>query len=255
MNWSQGEYSEALQSQRLGDLDEVLAAEMRFAFQPILNLDQDRVIGHEALVRGINGESAAKVIGAISARHRYRFDQTCRNQALRAAARAGLDGMLHLNCSRLTRATLYDSLHETWETAEHCGLDPQRVVLELSNLELLGDPRRLDEARKQMCAAGFKMLADNVGCGEVGLKRLAVFRPNFAKIDRSLVQNIDRCTRRQAILVGIHATCNTLGVELIAGGVETEAERDWLRGAGIHLGQGFLFAKPVVLGLGEAGID
>ena len=132
----------------------------------------------------------------------------------------------------------------TREAAIRSGIDPKRVVLEFGNLELLGKPSELDRAHSLASDAGFRVLADNVGSGEVGLKRLAVFRPNFAKLDRSLIRGIERSPRRQAIVLGIIATCQALGTEVIAAGVENAAEAAWLKRSGIEFAQGFHFGAP-----------
>lgn len=226
------------------DCTDVVDTGFSFAFQPLVEIESLETIGHEALVRGLSGESAASVIDAIRPENRYYFDQACRMRALKAAARRGIDFALHLNCSQVSPDNLALSIDATVECAVEHGIDPSRIVLEFGNLEMLGNPRQLDKAREMAHAAGMRVLADNVGIGEVGLKRLAVFRPDLAKLDRSLIQGIDRSTRRQAIVLGVIATCRALGIEVIATGIEREEELDWVRDAGIRLAQGFYFALP-----------
>jgi len=226
------------------DVSDIVETGFSFAFQPIVSLDDMKIVGAEALVRGLAGESAASVIAAIRPENQFSFDQACRNRALRVAARIGIGDDVHLNCSQITPANLETSLAATRRAAVDAGIHPARVVLEFGNLEVLGDPRALDHARQRAQAQGFRVLADNVGVNEVGLKRLAVFKPDFAKLDRSLVRRIETSPRRQAIVLGIIATCRALGIEPIAGGVEKTAERDWLSDAGVRLAQGYLFAQP-----------
>lgn len=226
------------------DCTEVVDAGFSFAFQPLVEIDNLETVGHEALVRGLSGESAASVIAAIRPENRYYFDQACRMRALKAAARRGIDFALHLNCSQVSPDNLALSIDATVECALEHGIEPGRIVLEFGNLEMLGNPRQLDKAREMAHVAGMRVLADNVGVGEVGLKRLAVFRPDFAKLDRSLIQGVDRSVRRQAIVLGVVATCRALGIEVIATGIEREEELDWVRDTGIRLAQGFYFAHP-----------
>ena len=234
----------------LGTHDAV-ACGFRFAYQPIVRLDNIEVVGQEALVRGLGGESAVSVIDAIRPDNRYWFDQACRMRAIETAAAADLTHDLHLNGSQVTPANLAHTLQATRAAALDAGIDPRCIVLEFGNLELLGDPRSLDRVRLEAHSAGFRVLADNVGFSEVGLKRLAVFKPDFAKLDRSLIQGIDRSPRRQAIVLGIVALARALRIEIIAGGIETTAERDWLQSAGVELAQGYLFAEPCLGGLTE----
>lgn len=226
------------------DCTEVVDTGFSFAFQPVVDVHTRETVGHEALVRGLAGESAATVLEAIRPDNRYYFDQACRMRALKAAAHRGIAAALHLNCSRISPDNLALSIDATVESALQYGIDPARVVLEFGSLDMLGNPRQLDKAREMAHCAGLRVLADNVGAGEVGLKRLAVFRPDYAKLDRSLVRGIEKSTRRQAIVHGVNATCRALGIGVIAAGVEQEQELEWLKNAGIRLAQGFYFAHP-----------
>lgn len=240
-------HAQALASARLEPFNEVsniVDTGFTFAFQPIVRMSDSRVLGHEALVRGLKGESAIQIIEAIATQNRYCFDQACRMRALQVAAESGIEGDLHLNCSHIQPHNLALSLDTTRECAIENGILPSRVVLEFGNLPMLGTPGQLDTARQQAHRRGFQVLADNVGASEVGLKRLAVFRPDFAKLDRSLIRGIDASPRRQAIVLGLQATCAALRIELVAAGIESQAEFGWLKQAGIRLAQGYLFARP-----------
>lgn len=228
----------------LTNLGDAMETSFSFAYQPIIALQDMTVLGQEALVRGLAGESAASVIAAIQPNNRYWFDQACRIRAIRTAARLGITQDLHLNCSQITPQNLYQTLQSTRDAALEVDIHPNRIVLEFGNLELLGNPCTLDRVRQEVHAAGFRVLADNVGCSEVGLKRLAVFKPDYAKLDHSLIKGIDSSPRRKAIVLGTVATAHALNMDVIAAGVESERERDWLKSAGIDLAQGYLFAPP-----------
>ncbi|PKL96242.1 MAG: hypothetical protein CVV18_02465 [Gammaproteobacteria bacterium HGW-Gammaproteobacteria-8] len=234
----------ANEHEMLTNLDDAMDTGFSFAYQPIIALQSMRVVGQEALVRGLSGESAASVIAAIRADNQYWFDQACRLRAIATAARIGIGEDLHLNCSQITPDNLQRTLQSTRSAAIEAGIHPHRIVLEFGNLELLGDPRALDRVRQEAHAVGFRVLADNVGATEVGLKRLAVFKPDFAKLDRSLIQGIHRSPRRQAIVLGTMAAAAALKIDVIAGGVESSEEHGWLQSAGIDLVQGYLFAQP-----------
>ncbi|MCA1779839.1 MAG: EAL domain-containing protein [Xanthomonadaceae bacterium] len=215
-----------------------------FAFQPIVAIDSQQVLGHEALVRGLSGEPAAAVIAAIGPGNRFFFDQICRMRALHVAARRNIAGAIHLNCSHVVPANLAITISATRDFADEVGINPKRVVLEFGGLAQLGNPQQLYNVHIEAQKVGFRVLADNFGAGEIELKRLAVFKPHFAKLDRTLIAQIESSPRRQALVHGIVATCSSLGVRLIASGVERPEERDWLRDAGLRLAQGYLFAHP-----------
>lgn len=218
--------------------------EFSFAFQPIVDLDRLEIVGQEALVRGPFGEAADSVLQTVRPEIRQLFDKACRKLVMQLAGRLGLDVSLHINSSAITPANLDEVLDSTRELAEANGVDPSSVVFEFGRLEPLGSPRELDDVRARCNRAGIRVLADNYGASEVGLKRLVVFQPDWLKLDRNLIQRIHCSSRRQALVHGLLATCRKLGTEVIASGIEEEDELDWLHGAGVCYAQGYLLGRP-----------
>jgi EAL domain-containing protein (putative c-di-GMP-specific phosphodiesterase class I) len=229
---------------RLDDYLAVLDVGIRFAFQPLIDQRSGRTIGHEALVRGCHGESPAQIIASVRRENLFYFDQACRLGAIREAARIGLDGDLHINCTEVDPGNIEVALASTAEAVEACGLRPERIVLEFNSLERLGNPRELARVRDRANHYGFRMAVDNFGTGEAGLKRLAVARPEIVKLDRELIAGIQGSLRRQAMVLGVIASCRALGAEIVAAGVETEAEIEWLERAGVTQFQGYYFGRP-----------
>ncbi len=97
---------------------------------------------------------------------------------------------------------------------------------------------------------GFRTAIDDFGAGYAGLNLLSEYQPDIIKIDMELVRNIDTSTPKQAIVYGIAAICAALNIRVLAEGIETKAERDFLRNAGIELMQGYLFCKPAFRAIG-----
>jgi EAL domain-containing protein (putative c-di-GMP-specific phosphodiesterase class I) len=91
---------------------------------------------------------------------------------------------------------------------------------------------------------GFGTALDDFGAGHAGLSLLARFQPDIIKLDMELVRGIEASLARRVIVGGIASMCETLGVRLIAEGVETTAELHALRQLGIRYIQGFLLARP-----------
>lgn len=100
------------------------------------------------------------------------------------------------------------------------------------------------EILREYKRCGFKTAIDDFGAGYAGLKLLADFQPDLIKIDMDLVRQVDQDPARQAIVKHLVRLCDEMRIEVIAEGIETAAERDFLFDAGIHLMQGYLFAKP-----------
>ncbi|WP_376692886.1 EAL domain-containing protein [Wenzhouxiangella sp. EGI_FJ10409] len=229
---------------RLEDYLSVLDVGIRFAFQPLVDGQSGRTVGHEALVRGCSGESPAQIIASVRPDNLFYFDQACRLGAIREASRLGLRGDLHINCTEIDPDNLEAALASTAEAVEASRFSPSQIVLEFNSLERLGSPRQLAEVRARANAWGFRVAADNFGTGEAGLKRLAVLRPEFVKLDRELIAGIHGSLRRQAMVLGVVASCKALGIVPIAAGIERESELEWLRQAGVAHFQGYYFGRP-----------
>ncbi len=232
---------------RQADYTSVIGVGIQFAFQPLVHMGAGQVVGYEALVRGRSGEPASQIIANVLPENLGFFDQACRSRAIQDAAGLKMQSDLYLNCTQISPDNLGLALDTTREDAEACGFNASKIVLEFASLVRLGSPRELAGVRDRASAAGFRVLADNFGTGEAGLKRLAVFRPDYVKLDREIVNQVHTSARRQAIILGIVATCRALNIGVIATGVERVEDVEWLHEtAGINCFQGFYFARPEV---------
>lgn len=229
---------------RMAEYAASLEVSIRFAFQAIVDADSQSVVGCEALVRGVSGQSADSIISRIRPENQFHFDQACRIGAIQAARTLGPDLDLHINCTRVSPENMRHVTEVTRYMAEEYEIEPERIVLEFGNLEELGNPRQLAGVARAAHETGFRVLADNFGVNEAGLKRLVVFAPDFVKLDRQLVSGVHLGRRRQAIVYGVLATARAMGIHVIASGVEKQLELDWLQKAGITLFQGYYFGRP-----------
>ncbi|MDE3011651.1 MAG: EAL domain-containing protein [Pseudomonadota bacterium] len=222
---------------------------LNFAFQPYVDTALRRVIGHEALLRGPAGEPARQMLAQVARDDRHAFDLDCRNDAVRAGARLGLDrGEQALNINLLPNA-LGDggrTLLSTFAVAAAEGLPTSRLVLEVTEGECVSDPASLRDLFADFREFAFRTALDDLLAGWANLKLLAEFRPHFVKLDLALVERIDEDGRRQAVVRGLKQACDDLGCEIIAEGVEREPESHCLSDLGIFLQQGYLFARPAL---------
>ena len=102
---------------------------------------------------------------------------------------------------------------------------------------------------------GFRTAIDDFGAGYAGLNLLAEFQPDIIKIDMDLVRDINSNKAKQAIVSGIVFICKQLNIKVLAEGIETKAERDFLLNTGISLLQGYLFCKPAFQAIGKINDD
>ncbi len=217
-----------------------------FAFQPIVDVSIGQVVSQEALVRGPEGESAYSVLSRLVPPDIYQLDEQLRAAAIRLAAQIGGPEALHLNLNLMPRSLEVSpsALASTLEAARDCGLPPEAITIEITESEIIHDIEGFVAVANQYRGTGIQYAIDDFGAGYAGLNLLAEFQPDALKLDRQLVAGIEGHGPRQAIVRGVRRTCEDLGIDVIAEGVETEAEFAWFRSEGITLFQGYLLARP-----------
>jgi EAL domain-containing protein (putative c-di-GMP-specific phosphodiesterase class I) len=214
------------------------------AFQPIVDLEEEGVFAHEALVRGTQGEPARSVLDRVTPDNRFAFDQRCRVRAVEMAADLGMTTNLHINFMPNAVYEPRQCIRSTLDAAARTGFPIDRIVFETTENERITDPARLRGILSEYQHQGFKTAIDDFGAGYAGLNLLADFQPDIVKLDMALVRGIDSNAARRTIVGGIVGICRMLGIRIVAEGVETTAEARTLRNLGITLMQGYLFAKP-----------
>lgn len=229
---------------------EPIAFGFDYAYQPIVNFATRTIYAHEALVRGPNGESAASVLGQVNPENVYRFDQACRVKAVAGAARLGMRELLSINFLPNAVYRPEVCIRSTLEAARAHDFPIERIIFEVTEGEQVHDRAHLVNIFREYRRFGFQTAIDDFGAGYAGLNLLAEYQPDLVKIDMDLVRGIDTSAARQAIVRGVTAMCGALGIRVLAEGIETRAERDFLADAGIDLMQGYWFSKPVFQGLG-----
>ena len=214
------------------------------AFQPIVDLQEHRIIGYEALVRGVTGETASDMLKWARGETLYAFDQACRVKAIELAAKLGMDRNLNINFLPNAVYEPRACIRATLDAAARTGFDPRRLTFEIVESEEVADTAHLLNIIEQYRKMGFRVALDDFGTGHSGLARLADLRPDVIKIDRCLVQDCDRDHTRLAILASVIALGAQLAIKVVVEGVERLGEVEALRSAGARFMQGFYFAAP-----------
>lgn len=219
--------------------------EFSCAFQPIVDTHTRTAYSHEALVRGLNNEPAYQVIARYAGARMAAFDAASRAKAIEVATRIGLDTHLNLNFLPSAISDPVVGLNSTIEAAKRHSFPLDRIVVEATEGEAIVNPVKFAEVVNEYRRAGTKLAIDDFGAGYAGLKLLSDFQPDIVKLDMDLVRGIQSNGPRQAIVRAIAQVCVDLGIDLVVEGVETVDEFSWFRDLGVHLYQGYLFAKPM----------
>ena len=221
---------------------------LRAVYEPIVDITNGQVLGWESLARGPENEyfrspqvmfDFAEEVGAL-----FDLESTCREQAI-----CGLGGLqssqkLFLN---IHPKTLSDPNFRSGNTlrllAEH-GLGPRDVVFEITERHSIRDFSLFNRALHHYRSQGFGVAIDDMGTGYSGLMRIARLRPDYLKVDMSLVRGIDSNPMQRALMETLVTFADKVGATLIAEGIETPTELSSLVSMGVRFGQGYYLAKP-----------
>jgi len=223
-------------------------------FQPIVAISSQMIDGFEALVRwrhpvrGLVGPDEfiplAEEIGLIQALGRYVLEEACRQAATWTAhgpKGRGLTIAVNLSAQQLQEPSFIDDLEAILATS---GIRPDQLVLEMTETVMFHDTSttlaRLDAIRD----LGVRIAIDDFGTGYSSLGYLRRFRVDILKIAKEFIGPADGA-EEWAFAGAIVALGRTLGLSIIAEGIETPGQLERLRGLGCEFGQGYLFARPV----------
>ncbi len=229
-------------------LERVIAGEgLSMVVQPIVDIRSGTVHAYEALARfaepRLDGSplhwfSLAEELGERSA-----LERACLRQALELFARRPRGTRLSVNLSvavlldPLTTAMLDETRAITAD-----GLDG--LIVEITEETLVHADMGLQRAIAPLLAAGAHLAVDDMGAGYSGLRQITSVRPDYLKLDRSLISGIDTDSERSALVGALAGYSKQVGSMLVAEGVETEAELAVIRGLGVPLVQGYYFSRP-----------
>lgn len=223
----------------------------RLAYQPVLDLVSGRAVGCEALLRWTHPQrgpinplqvvAIAETTGIIHELGEHVLARAC-TQAAAWAAR-GIDISVAVNASaHQLDSDNFPLLVE--HTIRDAGLDPGRVVIEITETALAARADELDVVER-LRNGGCKIALDDFGTGYSSLARLRELPIDIIKIDRAFVTPLGESRSADATIEAIVAVGHALGLTIVAEGVETEHQATILRHLHCDRAQGYLFAKPM----------
>ncbi|WP_088329156.1 EAL domain-containing protein [Lacimicrobium sp. SS2-24] len=232
------------------DCDVPLDFAIAMAYQPIVDVENESIFAHEALVRGPNEEGAWQILSRVTDENRYSFDQTCRTTAIRIASELGCKERLSINFLPNAVYEPEACLQFTLRAAKKYAFPREKIIFEVTEHERV-DSEKIVEIFRTYQTKGFLTAIDDFGEGFAGLNLLAQFQPDILKLDMLLIRNIHKETAKQAILKGIVLTAQLLGITVLAEGVETREEFEYLKAQGIRYMQGYFLARPQFMQLAK----
>ncbi|EGV52297.1 EAL domain-containing protein [Candidatus Endoriftia persephone] len=227
--------------------------EFELHYQPQVNLADGGLCGAEALLRWHHPQEGlvtpdrfiplAEETGLIEPIGAWVLESACR-QAVEWQVQGISFGRIAINVSgvQIRRGTLVERVTTALELS---GLDPTRLELEITESVIMEQTGQTLTMLQELKSLGVQLSVDDFGTGYSSLSYLQHLPVDKLKIDRAFVCNLPNAGKDKAIARAVIALGQGLGLQTIAEGVETEAQRDFLRQHGCQEGQGWLFGRPM----------
>ncbi len=149
---------------------------------------------------------------------------------------------VNISSSQFMRGGLLDIVERELKSSQ---LDPQYLELELTEHAVFHDDDHVLKELKQLKKLGVTLSIDDFGTGYSNIEYLTKFNVDLVKIDQSFIRDLQYSTDNYAIVTAIIKMANTLGLRVVAEGVETNKEWEILKKLGCNYGQGFLWSKAL----------
>lgn len=228
------------------DWDELLAAAcggegLSAAYQPIVDTARGTVVGYEALARFPGfAEKNPEVWFAAARSHGRAADLEAAALRKALAARATLPANCFLTVNVSPELLPTESIRCVWREEGHLG----GLVVELTEQTPIDSYLGLEPDLNQLRSAGAVIAVDDAGAGYAGLRHLLALRPSLIKIDRELIQDVDRDEAKRALITMLGTFASQVDAWILAEGVERVEELDALVSLGVPLVQGYCLARP-----------
>jgi EAL domain-containing protein (putative c-di-GMP-specific phosphodiesterase class I) len=215
------------------------------ALQPIVLVGTNgsrEIYAYEALLRSDYAALSSPLDILNAAEQLGRVQEVGRRARKLAAERAAelSEGTLlfvNIHARELNDQELYDRSTALSQAAG-------RIVLEITEREDVKSVRGLEQRLLELRIMGFRLAVDDLGAGYAGLSSFSTLEPDYVKLDMSLVHGIHQSVLRQRVVRSVVTLAHELHIQVIAEGVESEAEYACLHGLGVRYVQGYLLGKP-----------
>jgi diguanylate cyclase (GGDEF)-like protein len=217
-------------------------------FQPIIQMQTGEILGYEGLIRGPSDSPLHSPINLFKAAWENNLTATvehlCRRVVLEQFAALELPGKLFLNVSPESLLQRDVKHGETLDYIHELGINPERVIIELTEYQPTHDYGLLHDAVMHYRQMGFEIAIDDLGEGFSSLRLWSELKPEFVKIDMHFIQGIDNDPVKMQFVRSIQSIAEKSGTKVVAEGIETQAELIAIRDLGVACGQGYHIAKP-----------
>src|SRR5215217_6305351 len=228
--------------------------ELAVHYQPEVSLATGKIAGFEALVRWQHPEQGlllpeqfvpvAEETGLIVPIGEAVLEEACRQaKEWHEQRRSDLPAMcVNLSARQFREPGLVDTVAHIMDEAK---VEPRHLYLEITESTAMSDAQATAATLEELQDLGVRTIIDDFGTGYSSLSYLERFPVDYVKIERSFVGGLGKHSRAETLGSAIISLAHALGLKVIAEGVETEEQLDYLRELGCDLAQGYYFASPL----------
>ena len=241
--------------------DAIQQQQFEIYYQPIVDMQNDEIIKAEALLRWHHPRSGivspavfipiAEETGLIAEIGNWVFYNAI-EQANDWRERFNIDFQISINTSPLQWIDEAAAMSQWFSHLQQAGLSGQAIAVEITEGLLMDANDKITNRLLDFRDAEVQVSIDDFGTGYSSLSYLKQFDISYLKIDQTFVRNLDHDQNDLALCEAIIVMAHTLGIKVVAEGVETETQNQLLKDFGCDYGQGFLYSRPVVAGDFEA---
>ncbi|MDB6062984.1 MAG: domain/GGDEF domain protein [Verrucomicrobiaceae bacterium] len=217
-------------------------------FQPILDLRNATLFGYEALTRGPANSIMHSPLNLFETANRHDMmaplEFACSENSCKRFVQLGAEGKLFLNVSPISLLEKKYQQQMTDWVIRKFGLSSERVVIELSEQYPLDDYVVMRSATAYFREMGFEIAIDDLGAGYAGLRAWSELRPDYVKVDRHFIEQINEDPIKREFLRSILDIAKEMDCKVVAEGIETAAQLSTVQAMGVHYGQGYFLGRP-----------
>lgn len=228
--------------------DILIHKKIQSVYQPIVCLKTGQIMGYEALSRGPADSPLAMptelFAAAIKNNMLFPLEQLCRETAIKSVQGVSPAQSLFLNINPEVVNDPHFKSGTTKQLIHQESICPRQVTFEITERTAITDFTSFRKSLEHYREQGYSIAVDDAGAGYSSLQAIAELRPDYIKLDMSIIKDVDKNPLKQTMLEAMIKMAAAINSKIIAEGIETQQELTTLIKMGVHYGQGYYLSRP-----------
>jgi EAL domain-containing protein (putative c-di-GMP-specific phosphodiesterase class I) len=219
--------------------------------QPIIDVATSKVHALEMLTRGPKGTALESPLHLFSVARQtgqlYKLEMIVLEKIFQQIKDTRCRQDIFINCTPITLANISFTRDLKKLLTQYRGIHPRQITFEVTERDSIDGLKDFIYNIKVLRLMGFKFAVDDTGAGYANLNSISEIMPDIIKIDRSVIENIDKNSLKESMLKGLLLVAREAGSLVVAEGIENEGEASVLTRNKVDLAQGYFYARPTDL--------